>query len=43
MLARMLVTVSSNASGKVVKRVTNFYRDEALQRNVVSIHPGSTD
>lgn len=39
MLARILVTVSSNASSKTVKRVSNFYRDEALKGNVFSNYP----
>lgn len=39
MLARLLVTVSNNSSAKTVKRVSKFYRDEALQGRIYSNYP----
>ncbi|MEZ0111667.1 site-specific DNA recombinase [Catenulispora sp. EB89] len=39
MIARMLVNIANHSSAKTVKRVTNFYRDEALRGNVFSNYP----
>ncbi|MFD0634105.1 recombinase family protein [Catenulispora yoronensis] len=39
MIARMLVNIANHSSAKTVKRVTNFYRDEALKGNVFSNYP----
>jgi len=39
MVARMLVNIANHSSAKTVKRVTNFYRDEALKGNVFSNYP----
>ncbi|HEV3170365.1 MAG TPA: recombinase family protein [Actinocrinis sp.] len=39
MVARMLVNIANHSSAKTVKRVTNFYRDEALKGNVFSSYP----
>ncbi|MFC8829003.1 recombinase family protein [Streptomyces sp. NPDC057137] len=38
-VARMLVAVANNSSAKTVKRVTDFYRDEALKGNIYSNYP----
>ncbi len=38
-IARMLVAVANQSSAKTVKRVTDFYRDEALKGNVYSNYP----
>ena len=38
-IARMLVAVANQSSAKTVKRVTDFYRDEALKGNIHSNYP----
>lgn len=38
-VARMLVAVANQSSAKTVKRVTDFYRDEALKGNIFSNYP----
>lgn len=38
-IATMLVAVSNNSSAKTVKRVTDFYRDEALKGKIYSNYP----
>jgi site-specific DNA recombinase len=38
-IARMLVAVANQSSAKTVKRVTDFYRDEALKGNIFSNYP----
>ena len=39
MVARMLVNIANHSSAKTVKRVTNFYRDEALKGHIFSNYP----
>ncbi|MEV8545633.1 recombinase family protein [Streptomyces sp. NPDC051572] len=38
-IARMLVAVANQSSAKTVKRVTDFYRDEALKGKIYSNYP----
>ncbi|MFF5363150.1 recombinase family protein [Streptomyces scabiei] len=38
-IARMLVAVANQSSAKTVKRVTDFYRDEALKGRIYSNYP----
>jgi len=38
-MARVLVTFANQSSGKTVKRITDFYRDEALQGRIYSNYP----